>query len=193
MTQESIKAFIRFAYTSQITASGQKTINCEEALDLLRTAVYFHDSRLQEALAALEIIPNMNTTSATTFMKELSEWSSISPCQREPSKRVKAFILDYCMFYLTKNLPVILRQDRRRLIQLPQEYIWELVRMCFNYLVDAKADIEIVLQFAAETFANEKSIFGLFNMVNERVQTCCGFDSQAIAKISDLKRLEPNV
>jgi hypothetical protein len=79
MTQESIKAFIRFAYTSQITASGQKAINCEEALDLLRTAVYFHDSRLQEALAALEIIPNMNTTSATTFMKELSEWSSISP------------------------------------------------------------------------------------------------------------------
>jgi len=49
--------------------------------------------------------------------------------------------------------------------------------MCFNYLVDAKADIEVVLQFAADVFTNDKSIYSLFNYVHSRVKGCCGFDS----------------
>lgn len=81
------------------------------------------------------------------------------------------------MFYLTKNLPVILRQDKRRLVELSSDYIWELVRMSFGYIVDAKADSEVVLQFAAEMFTTDKSIYSLFDLVHSRVQGCCGFDA----------------
>jgi hypothetical protein len=90
----------------------------EEALDLLRVASYFHDKHLQEVLTATEILPNMCPSAAVLFLKEISEWEQLSPCQRTPDKRVSTFILDYCLFFLTKNLPVILRQDRRRLADL---------------------------------------------------------------------------
>ena len=61
------------------------------------------------------------------------------------NKRASTFILYYCVFHLTENFPVILRQDRRHLADLSLDYIWELVRTSFNYTVDAKADIEITL------------------------------------------------
>lgn len=145
LTINALKQFIRFAYTSQINASGSKSLKADEQLDLLRAASYFHDKRLQEALVATEIIPNMNTMSAVLLLKETSDWSAVSPCKNLPHKRACTFLQDYCLFYLTKNLAVILRQDKRRLAELSNEYLWELVRMSFNYLVDAKADIEVVL------------------------------------------------
>lgn len=57
----------------------------EEALDLFRVAVYFHDLKLQEAIIANEIIPNMSASSAVLFLKETSEWEVISPCKKVPN------------------------------------------------------------------------------------------------------------
>jgi hypothetical protein len=94
------------------------------------------------------------------------------------------------MFHLTKNLPTILRQDKRRLCELNENYLWELVRQSFNYIVDAKADIEVNLTFAADTFTDDRNIFHLFNKVHERIQSCCGFDNQMIAKIKDIKSVD---
>ena len=62
------------------------------------------------------------------------------------------------MFYLARNLPVILRQDHQRLLALPQKAIYELVKSSFYYIVDARADIEIIIEFAASVFA-EKDVF----------------------------------
>jgi hypothetical protein len=137
-------------------------------------------------MLALEVIPCMSTSMAVLLLKETSEWEQISPCTNKPKKRAMTFLQDYCMFYLTKNLPVILRQDRRRLAEFSEEYIWELVRLSFSYLVDSKADLDVVLQFAADTLTIEKSVYELFDKVHSRVQNCCGFDSQSIAKIDDL-------
>jgi len=63
------------------------------------------------------------------------------------------------------------------LADLSLDYLWELVRTSFNYTVDAKADIDITLQFAAEIFTQDKSVYSLFNQVHDRIQGCCGFDS----------------
>lgn len=193
MSSGALKQFIRFAYTGQILAQGQRSLKPEEALDLLRVASYFHDKRLQEVLTATEILANMCTSAAVLFLKEISEWEQLSPCQKKPDKRTSTFIADYCLFYLTKNLPVILRQDRRRLADLSSDYLWEIVRTSFNYTVDAKADIDITLQFAAETFTADKNIYSLFNKIHGRIEGCCGFDSQAIAKIQDVKDVNPDI
>ena len=111
----------------------------------------------------------MSASSANLFLKETSEWELISPCKKKPDERSSTFLKDYCVFHLTKHLPVILRQDKRRLAELSSNYLWELVRMSFTYIVDARADIEITLQFAAEIFTPDKSIYSLFKMVHERV------------------------
>lgn len=154
-------------------------------------ASYFNDKLLQEVLTATEIFSNMCSSAAVLFLKEISEWGQLSPSPRTPDQRVSTFILDYCVFYLTKNLPVILRQDKRRLADLSIDYLWELVRTSFYYTVDAKADIDITLQFAADIFTADKNIYSLFNKVHGRIQGCCGFDSQSIAKIADVKDVDP--
>ena len=94
----------------------------QEALDLFRLACYFYCDTLQECLLAREVIPNMNAYSAILFLMELYSHtqSSTSQAKREPTERIKVFLSDYCMFFLAKNLPVILRQqERHNLLKLP--------------------------------------------------------------------------
>ena len=112
----AVENLIRFYYTSEfkMTQTGTSAMRKErphEALDLFRIACYFYEESLQECLVAREIIPNMNAYSAMLFLAELCQRESKSPCKREPSERVFNFLSDYCMFYLAKNLPVILRQE----------------------------------------------------------------------------------
>lgn len=166
----------------------------EQGLDLLRVASYFHDSRLQEYLLVKYLIPMMNAKSAVLFISELHSWPTLSPCEKLPSKRVAAFLQDYSVFFLVKNLAVILRHERRILIELQPDHLWELVRMSFGHIIDAKADLEMILGFAIEVFTTEdKGIFSLFDLVHSRVKDCCHFDSQAIAQIRDIKDLDPSI
>jgi len=62
-----------------------------------------------------------------------------------------------------------------RLLKLPVQAIYELVQTSLYYIVDARADIEILIEFAANVFA-EKDIFKLFNLFHDRMKSCCGFD-----------------
>lgn len=95
------------------SSSAMRKERPREALDLFRLACYFYCSSLQECLLAREIIPNMNAFSAILFLDELSKIEQGKERKRPPSERVKAFLTDYCVFYLAKNLPVILRQQVR--------------------------------------------------------------------------------
>ena len=128
----------------------------------------------------------MNAYSAVLFLNELLRGTDASPCKREATERVKAFLIDYCMFYLAKNLPVILRKDKQRLLGLPDSAIHELIKASLYYVVDARADIEIVLHFAAKIFADD-SILSLFKRVHDRMLSCCGFDQQHIPKMAQIK------
>lgn len=78
------------------------------------------------------------------------------------------------MFYLARNLPVILRHEKQRLYGLPQSAIYELVKESIYYIVEARADLEILIEFAAELFG-DKNIFRLFSFVHQRMLSCCGF------------------
>ena len=115
-----------------------------EALDLFRLACYLECVSLQECLLAREIFPHINAYSAVLFLKELFS-KELSPCKREPSQRVQDFLADYCMFYLSRNLPVILRQDKKSLVDLPKEVVYELIKNSMYYIVDARADLETTL------------------------------------------------
>jgi len=129
-------------------------------------------------VVAEEIIPNMNSSSAIMFLFELLN-PAHSPCKRKYAERPKAFLLDYCMFYLSKHLPVILRQDQSKILNLPHHVISELLRESFTYIVDAKADIEVLVKFASEIWA-DKDVFQFFKMTHDRMKKCCGFDQQHI-------------
>ena len=107
----------------------------------------------------------MNAYSAVLFMQELCNREKYSPCRKEPSDRVKAFLTDYCMFYLSKNLPVILGREMQKLLNLPTPIIYDLVKMSLFYIFDARTDIEVLLEFAASVFA-EKDMFKFFKFLN---------------------------
>ena len=160
-----------------MTQTSQSALRRErplEALDLFRLACYFYCYSLQECLLSREIFPNMNAYSAVLFLQDLYVVSD-SPSRRAPSDRVKRFLEDYCMFYLAKNLPVILRQDMQRLLKLPQQVLYGLLSKSLFYIVDVRADVEVLLNFAANVFA-EKDLFKFFKMTHERMTSCCGFD-----------------
>lgn len=113
VTESALDNYIRFSYTTEfkLKQSGTSAMRKErpqEALDLYRLACYFHCFSLQECILAREILPNMNAYSATLFLKELYKRHE-TPCKRDPSERVHAFLRDYCRFYLAKNLSMILR------------------------------------------------------------------------------------
>ena len=57
------------------------------------------------------------------------------------------------------------------------------------YIIDARADIEILLKFAADIIANG-DIFVLYRQIHERMENCCGFDQQHIPKIYDIKDVD---
>ena len=97
----------------------------------------------------------MNAFSAILFLTELYSRDHSSNRKRGPSERVQTFVSDYCMFYLAKNLPVILRQERQHLLSLPQQTLYELIKESLYYIVDARADIEILLEFAAAIMADK--------------------------------------
>ena len=177
---------------TQVSQSAKRRDRPVEALNIFRVACYFYSGSLQECLVAREIIPNMNSYSAILFLNELINRETKSPCRREPSERVSAFLGDYCMFYLAKHLPVILRQDQQSLLSLPQHAIYELVRESLYYIVDARADIEIVITFAARMFT-EGDIFKLFQFVHQRMAKCCGFDEQHIPQMSQIVNIDPKI
>ena len=109
-------------YTGQvkISESGGES-RAESLLELFRLGCFFTDEMFQEVLIAQEIIPHMNSSTAVIFMQELSNPRSFGDAlHRPPGARPKAFLGDFCMLYLYKNLPVILRQDERRIMTLSE-------------------------------------------------------------------------
>ena len=190
----ALENFIRFSYTTkfkmqQTGSSAMRKERPQEALDLFRLACYFYCENLQECLLAREIIPNMNAYSAILFLTELYSQEHSTSRKRGPSERVQTFISDYCMFYLAKNLPVILRQEKQHLLSLPQQALYELIKESLYYIVDARADIEILLDFAAAIIA-DKDQFQLFGYMHQRMFSCCGFDEQHIPKIGDIRAMD---
>ena len=77
--------------------------------------------------------------------------------------------------YLTRHLASILRQDSDKLLQLINEQLFLIVRDSLNYLSDAKADLEIILKFAARMWG-DNNIFNLYKKFSERWDSCHGFD-----------------
>ena len=61
------------------------------------------------------------------------------------------------------------------------------MRESLYYVVDARADIEIILQFAANEWA-QKDIFRFLNQQQERFKACCGFHEQHIPEIRWIKQ-----
>ena len=59
---------------------------------------------------------------------------------------------------------------------LPRVSIYEIVKSSFYYIVDARADLEIILDFAAEICTESKDVFALFETITQRMSKCCGFD-----------------
>ena len=116
-----------------------------EILDLFRCACYFYDNMLQEVLLAQEIIPNMNTYSAILYLIEILQQDEVSPNKRKPESRVRNFLYDYCTFYLSRNLPVILRQDQSKILKLDKNEIFNIVTESLYYIIDEKADVEVIL------------------------------------------------
>ena len=134
---------------------GKQKDRPDESLDLFRCACYFYDEMLQEALVAEEIIPNMNTYAAILFLQEILNQEELSPNKRKPGKRARTFIYDYCTFYLAKNLPVILRQDHQRILKLENDHIFDIIQESLYFIVDARADTEIIIEFAADLWSDK--------------------------------------
>ena len=97
----------------------------------------------------------MNTYSAIMFINEVQATDSEQHNRRQGTERVKSFIFDYCIFYLSKNLPVILRQDQKRMLRLDIDNLFAIVSESLHYIVDARADQEIILQFASTVWADK--------------------------------------
>ena len=140
ISSSALENYIRFCYTTefkmvQTSSSQMRKERPKEALDLFRLACYLQHESLQECLVAREIIPKMNSFSALLFLMELFLPLQNSPCKREPSDRVKTFLCDYCMFYLAKNLPLILRQEKQKLIGMPQNMLYEILRESLYYIM----------------------------------------------------------
>ena len=164
VSKSALDKFIRFSYTTEFemthtSSSSMRRERPKEALDLLRLACYVCDEALQECLIAREIIPNMNAYSALLFLQEV--YNPPDHCKRQPGERALTFLVDYCMYYLAKNLPLILRQEKQKLLLLSERILCELLRDSMHYIVDGRADIEILMDFAAGVFG-EKDLFTFF-------------------------------
>ena len=69
------------------------------------------------------------------------------------------------MFYLARHLPIILRQEKQSISILPEPAIYDVIRSSFNYIVDTRADLEIIFDFAANRITNTKNIYTLFETI----------------------------
>ena len=137
---------------------------------------------LQEALVAEEIIPNMNTYAAILFLQEILSVDGQSPGKRKPGKRAETFIYDYCTYYLAKNLPVILRSDQQTICKLENDHIFDIVQESLYFIVDARADTDIIVEFASSIWSDKNPI-KLLKELHVRMENCSGFDQQHIPEI----------
>ena len=192
----ALHTYIRFMYTGEMvldSTDSRSKGRQEQLLGLFRLGCFFMDSTFQEALVAQEIIPNMNSTMAVMFMQELIGQKPFGPAgDRPPAERPKAFLDDFCLMYLYKNLPLILRQDQSSISRLPNPLLFTIVRMSFEYIKDAKSDLDVVLDYAASVWG-ENDIFALFAQISDRWTACRGFDQQRIPNahhIRDFKVIE---
>ena len=71
---------------------------------------------------------------------------------------------------------------------MPNTAVHELIKASLYYIVDARADIEILLNFAAKIFADDNTL-SLFKRVHDRMLNCCGFDQQHIPKMEQIKSM----
>ena len=85
---------------------------------------------------------------------------------------------------------MILRRNFESLKSLHQQSIYEVIKQSFSYIVDARADLEIILEYAAKIFSNN-DIFSLFKLIGDRMNSCSGFDQQHIPKMSQVSSIDP--
>ena len=64
--------------------------------------------------------------------------------------------------------------------------MFTIVTESLYYIVDARADTEIILQFAANVWA-DKDMARLLTQLHERMVKCSGFDEQRIPEIKQIK------
>jgi hypothetical protein len=111
--------------------------------------------------------------------------------KRQAKDRVKSIMLDYCFFYISKNLPTIIRQERAQLTKLEPNLLFSLASNFFEHIVDCKTDLELVLQFTAQSCLQSNNIGALFELTNETIQNCSNVDTQRIPKIKEISKLDP--
>ena len=58
----------------------------------------------------------MTPLSAITFLTEYTKPRTTQ--ERQPKDRIKVFLKDYCFYYISKNLPSIIRQQKLQLAKL---------------------------------------------------------------------------
>ena len=82
-----------------------------------------------------------------------------------------------------------MRQDQSKILKLDIDNVFNIVQESLHYIVDARVDTEIILQFAANIWA-EKDTCKFLQQLHERMANCSGFDEQCIPEVKQIKEVE---
>lgn len=166
MKPKAVWQFIKFYYKGCIELkSSSSPTYIHECQDLFRVACFFESEPLQELLLAQEIIPNMVSNTALLFIKEY-------PClnsnfneenQKMPVERAKRFLNDYCLHFISKNLPKIIRSQQSQLAALDIAIQYQLCTFAVDYLID-KQDLDVIVNHMAQVWTNRNPFDVLENI-----------------------------
>ena len=68
----------------------------------------------------------------------------------EPTERAATFLRDYCLFYLSKHLPQMIRLNNVQLANLPPRAKEMIIDHSFEYLVDDRSDLDDIVKFMSD-------------------------------------------
>ncbi|CDW79156.1 leucine rich repeat family protein [Stylonychia lemnae] len=181
----AFKLFVLYMYTGKVGVDGNfQQLSDKDFIELLRIGNFFYNEYLQEFLIAHVIIPQMSPASAVIFIKECTVGSKH---HKNSCLNAWAFLKAYSQYYLEKHLHSLIRTNPSLMYELDINLMREIIDQSLLYIVDGSKDLESILQFTADTWA-EKSISTLFRRSQESMDSCSAFDYQIVPLMSDFLR-----
>lgn len=178
MDTTAFKLFILFMYSGKLGRDeSESQLSVTDLINVLRIGNYFYHSYLQEYLIAKVIIPSMTPAKAVSYLKECTTENKNH--RRSSSKEAWDFLKEYSFYYLQKHLSSLLRTNPTCMYELDPSIIHRVITKSFIYIVDGTKDLETILQFTANTFA-DKSITKLLLSSQNQIDSCSAFDYQII-------------
>lgn len=100
-------------------------------MNLLKIANFFYLDYLQESLIADAIIPYIDATNVLAYLKECVVPSTI---HKNTPKHAWEFLKEYCLFFVSRNLPLIIKKSLSQLQTFDIEELRDVVERSLYFI-----------------------------------------------------------